>query len=164
MIESIFSILERAKQSVPVNLKQLCDELGIKLIYTTNPTSNAGGYIECDNGEYTIYVDANAHPNRQRFTIAHELGHFFLHRDTLNSASHGVVRMDRDSDTTVNHLNTSDRIKETQANRFAAELLVPLEKLEDYNRKLNGDSGDLARIFEVSEDAMNIRMRSLRSH
>src|SRR6202030_4863019 len=68
-------------------------------------------------------VNSLQHPNRQRFTIAHECGHLVLHRDLITHVVHidkkfPVLRRDDKSAT------GSERI-EIQANQFAAELTMP---------------------------------------
>lgn len=159
MVESIFSILDRAKKTVPVDLYKLCDDLGIQLEVTNLSEHDECGYIKYCNENCKIVVDASSSKNRQRFTIAHELGHFFLHRDILEASS--SKRLNRNT-TGSAHNDYMNKVQETQANKFAAELLVPTDKLIEYSDKLNGDTTDLARIFEVSEQAMDIRKRSIR--
>ena len=62
-----------------------------------------------------IRVKAGQHPHRQRFTIAHEIGHFVLHPLVRHDRQHSV------RDFSIWH----DASEEAEANLFAAELLMP---------------------------------------
>jgi Zn-dependent peptidase ImmA (M78 family) len=112
------------------------------------------------NGNSVIVVNASHHPNRQRFTLAHELAHHVLHRDYLTENVH--------VDTTVLTRNErsstgADR-KEVEANAFAAELLMPQPQLRRLGKvDVNDDVklADLARTFKVSPTAMAIRLENL---
>lgn len=93
---------------------------------------------------------------RQRFTIAHELGHFFMHpnKDTF-------------VDFRDNKKNIARGIKEIQANQFAAALLMPRKFIEKdvKNFKETGFNDEaikfLAQKYHVSEDAMSFRLINL---
>lgn len=92
-----------------------------------------------------IVVNASEVPWRQRFTVAHEIGHIFLH--PLGQAF-------RDETFSGNE-------QERQANAFASALLMPLWMVEPYAAKYGADSGRIASVFQVSEQAMNIRLGNL---
>jgi Zn-dependent peptidase ImmA (M78 family) len=97
-------------------------------------------------------------PNRQRFTLAHEIGHVVLHRHILEGAVHvdRVLLRDRNSSTGTDQL-------EIQANAFASELLMPTDILENAlgGRQVvlddDADVAALAKKFRVSESAMRFR-------
>jgi Zn-dependent peptidase ImmA (M78 family) len=113
-----------------------------------------------------IGANKSNHPNRQRFTIAHELGHYFLH------AGHTVLDEGRLA-YTVN-LRNSESSKgedndEREANLFAAELLMPAkflrEDLDGVELDLLEDSkflSDLANKYRVSLQALTFRLTYLR--
>jgi Zn-dependent peptidase ImmA (M78 family) len=95
-------------------------------------------------------------PNRQRFTIAHELGHLLLHKDE--------VHIDRAFRNSIS--SQAIDANEIEANRFAAELLMPfhLLKNEDIsNIDVEDESSlrDLARKFKVSLQAMTLRVTNI---
>lgn len=97
-------------------------------------------------GDFILaYDDVSSNWQRMRFTIAHELGHFFLgHYDFENS-----------SDIIVDgKLGLSDHesyvVYEQEANYFAKRLLVPTPVLMDVNSKMPVDSYSLSSIFQVS--------------
>jgi Zn-dependent peptidase ImmA (M78 family) len=73
---------------------------------------------------WAIVVNKSHAMVRKRFTVAHELGHLFLHGYTAPHADRGFLirlRSARASDGTV--------AEEIEANQFAAELLMPKEAL-----------------------------------
>src|SRR6266576_3628118 len=89
----------------------------------------SGALIPLGDNEWAILVNAQHHPNRQRFTIAHELGHLLLHGyKTPHADTQFRFRDARSSEGSV--------LEEIQANQFAAELLMPsamLKKSVDRN-------------------------------
>jgi Zn-dependent peptidase ImmA (M78 family) len=92
-----------------------------------------------------IWVRSGDAPHRQRFTIAHELGHLLLHE------AGAEYRDDTFRGTP----------KEYEANAFAADLLMPLWMLDPAAAKWGRHPGYLAQIFGVSEQAMSIRLGRL---
>jgi Zn-dependent peptidase ImmA (M78 family) len=73
-----------------------------------------------------IGVNPAHHLNRQRFTIAHELGHYFLHEGLEEHVDQNFRVEWRNADT-----SRAVNWQKIQANRFAAELLMPTSFLED---------------------------------
>lgn len=104
----------------------------------------------------TIYVnaaEARRSPERARFTVAHELGHWFLHAKTANVA--GFQRFCRDEDLQAH------RHQEGEANQFAAALLMPEELLRERAAATNFNLALLAKRFDVSVPAMRLRLTTL---
>lgn len=99
---------------------------------------------------FAIYINSADHPNRRRFTHAHELAHFILHRDLIES---GVT------DDTMYQSGLSNYY-EVQANKMAADILMPIRLVKIWaNRQLN--IKELAETFQVSPEAMRIRIESI---
>jgi len=127
------------------------------------------GFVLRDGRRTIIGVNTRTSPRRQRFTIAHEIGHFLLHEGKPLIVDHSV-RIDwRDE---VSAMATDDQ--EIMANAFAAALLMPAEliftHLEQYvaniaktDRQLTRDDliTQLARTFDVSTEAMGYRLINL---
>lgn len=118
------------------------------------------------DGKPEIVINKDSGVDRRRFTIAHELGHFFLHNkqtihvDDLDTAEMVFYRDENSSQAT--HLN------EIQANQFAAELLMPRESIIENIKKLRANNiglseivGLLADQYQVSVTAMAIRVSNL---
>ncbi len=102
----------------------------------------------------TIYVNSDDHPNRQAFTIAHELGHYVL--DHKPSEYDFLPRQ-------VTVVNSSPEEKE--ANCFAANLLIPKDMLDEaikkYSLNITNDIDVLANLFGVSKEFMKYRIDGL---
>jgi Zn-dependent peptidase ImmA (M78 family) len=104
-----------------------------------------------------IAVNARHHPNRQRFTIAHELGHLYLHQDQPGMFVDDVI-----VDFRVDSANPDP--KELEANTFAANLLMPSDLLRADLRLQPVDPFDeesvlqMARRYGVSQQALTIRL------
>jgi Zn-dependent peptidase ImmA (M78 family) len=176
--EKILEIEKRARKvsnaagefSTAVDLEKvvIAHELTIK----KKPMEDAvSGFLMAKGNSGIIVVNQNHHPNRQRFTIAHEIGHFFLHHkkqaaqrlfyDTKISM---YPRADSSSSFAEQSETTPEQ--EHQANVFASALLMPKDKIEEiFIRKgMVGDESDismLATYFQVSEIAMSIRLKNL---
>lgn len=105
-----------------------------------------------DAAEWGIFVNPDAGPERRRFTIAHELGHFVLHR-----ARQGSFRCDKES---VHFGLDTAAVIEREADEFASNILMPGDVVRDAiaNRRIDLKVlSDLAKTFEVSFEALCIR-------
>ena len=96
-----------------------------------------------------IFLPHVTSSRRDRFTIAHEVGHYFIHylhpqRDSVASFGRGER----------NHV-------ETQANVFASSLLMPEQAFRQVYERHNGDAFAVARILEVSPAAVEVRAEIL---
>ena len=67
----------------PVPVEKIAAALGAKIKYAPYEGEIAG-MLARGNGEVVIGVNSLHHPNRQRFTIAHELGHLLLHNEDVH--------------------------------------------------------------------------------
>jgi hypothetical protein len=147
--------LEAFRREAPVNLGSLAKELGLEVFQSTLPP-HISGLIEPSPSAPSGYrIKLNRHdPHvRQRFTLAHEIAHFLLHRFEIGR---GVV------DDTMYRSNLSDR-KEVEANRLAAQIIMPHELVSTERSKLGNIPYDamidkLSQKFKVSKDAMRIRI------
>ena len=144
-------------KTTPVPVEEVASRTQIKI--SRAPSRDFSGLLIRKDGHALIGVNSDEAPFRQRFTIAHELGHFYLHPQKDAFVDYR------------NHKNTkTDRvttIKERQANMFAAALLMPRKNLiRDFAKLAKGLSDDevsavLARRYEVSDDAMRFRLKNL---
>jgi len=115
-----------------------------------------------DTQKFSIVINSNKPQTRQNFTIAHELGHYFLHSEILREEKIIV-----DDDTFIENKRVLYRMDEarrneveTQANNFAAALLMPRELVVDAWKRID-DLQECAKIFGVSTTAMTIRLERL---
>lgn len=149
--------------SRPVALDEIIRHYGI-LQVELPANADIFGAIVRQHGQVVIAVNPNQHPNRQRFTIAHELGHFFSHE---YEKEEDVEHVDGDFRLHWRNGASSQGVdwNEIEANRFAASLLMPYELLrQDIDRCLTIDRGTiqhLASLYKVSRLAMQFRLINL---
>lgn len=123
--------------------------LGGDIKYTDSPKDSAGGSISVvSRDNFTIYLSKATSHKRDVFTIAHELGHYFLHSRL------GEVKI---------NANRSEDIDEAEreANSFAAAFLMPEAKVRELYVEKEGNISALAEAFNVSLSAMNWRCINL---
>lgn len=112
------------------------------------------GMLLCEPKQiYVSAPEARRAPGRRRFTIAHELGHWYLHAKQGSDESYR--RYCRGPD-----LN-STRSQEGEANEFANALLMPEVLLAEAAVRLHKNIPLLARHFDVSVPAMRLRLLML---
>ena len=104
-------------------------------------------------------AEAERSQGRERFTIAHELGHFLLHSDESTSSSIFFACRAKDIHSTTS--SQKKRGKEAEANRFAAELLMPKQLVEKLAHQWKSSIPKMANLFDVSAEAMGIRLTQL---
>lgn len=153
--------------SLPVPVEKIAKALGIQIRFSPLD-DELSGMIYIKDGVPIIGVNSLHHPNRQRFTIAHEIAHFKLHHDIISQEVHvdkkfAVLMRDSTSKTGENSI-------EVQANRFAAELLIPQSLLE---KEIEGKIFDIeddtlfdtiAKKFKVSRQMLEHRIRNMFKH
>ncbi len=151
MLSEQLSIIKGHQKQAPVEVVPIAQELGMDVYRVPGWPDNLSGMIRLapeDDERYAIYVNGDHHLNRRRFTIAHETAHFVLHKNQIGD---GIV------DDALYRSGLSNRI-EAQANRLAAEILMPWHLLDPYIDTGIDDVGQLAKIFVVSRSAMSIRL------
>lgn len=135
----------------------------LEIHHTDIEDDTVSGVTLLEKGKYTILINSTKPDTRQHFTLGHELGHYYLHKNLLNSAN-GIVDKDIWVDV-PNMLFRADDTEgdtriETEANIFAASLLMP-EELVRRAWEAFGSIEECARIFKVSVVAMSIRLTRL---
>ncbi|WP_420863582.1 ImmA/IrrE family metallo-endopeptidase [Algirhabdus cladophorae] len=152
------SIVKDYASRLPVDVVGIIQDLRID--YVEQPMAKeSSGRIDYSDPFCTITVNSNESSQRRRFTAAHELGHYLLHRDLLDGKQH----LDRlfsqgGRDNPYGPLSPSH---EVQANKFAADLLMPAGSLRaKYNADLD-NVPEMAELCGVSVAAMKIRLKSL---
>lgn len=151
-----WEILNDARESVPVPVKSIPAMLGLKL-RAAFLGSGISGMLEKKGDSFLLTVNATDPDTRQRFTLAHELGHYMLHRHLVGDGLDDD-RAYRSTEVGKYHNTLIGPKEETEANKFAANLLMPREAINRERVRLNDDVSEMARLFGVSEHAMSIRM------
>lgn len=131
------------------DLKSLVSKLGGVLDYEPWEEATEGGSLEVnpEKKSFRLRISPYVGALRNRFTIAHELGHYFLHSEVgkkpIQARREGTGRV------------------EWEANWFAAGFLMPAESFKEDWKRHRGDMGALIGIYQVSEAVIEIRRESL---
>jgi Zn-dependent peptidase ImmA (M78 family) len=148
-----------------VDVRRIARHLGAR-VFEMDLDDVSGMLISRPASPPCIIVNATHHEVRKRFTIAHELGHLYLR----HQAQHGAqVHVDRGNYISFRNKRSeagTDSI-EIEANQFAAVLLMPTALMRseadkiDRHRLMDDHVEDLACRFQVSLQAMTIRLNAL---
>lgn len=142
-------IISRFHESIPVNIFALCEAIGVNVQVHNDMPSSLSGFILKKDDIYHIYCNGKEPATRQRFTVAHELSHFLLHKALLG---------DKYPENFLLRGGLSNK-QETEANKLAAQLLMPYPKIDEYIETHDSFSiADMAKDFDVSSQAMSIRL------
>ena len=143
---------------IPVPIKEIAHAVGIIDIQPITTAGFEGGLIaKDDKSSGSILFNQSSTPQRQKFTIGHELGHFLnsWHRPD----EHGQIMCTAANMIMANFAKDNKRQKmEVEANQFSAELLMPSTLLRADIRRLKAPEIDhivtLAKKYDVSKEAM----------
>ena len=154
---SALNVLRRHPVDMPVNVVQVARALGIRVLVTTfRGDKNLAGMIEKRKDQGTIWVNELDARVRQRFTVAHELGHWILG----DLASTGT--WEEPEQAVAYRLEESlGSFPERRANAFAAAMLMPAPWVNAWIEHGVRSPETLAELFEVSQQAMEIRLKTL---
>ncbi len=141
----------------PVDVDAVAKRLGLAIVRTPLG-GDISGLLITKGGTTTICVEASHHEHRQRFTVAHEIGHHVLGHHFAGEHVH----VDRVSMRNGKSSEGSD-VREIEANQFAACLLMPEQLVHEKmrvlaSRDLENVVKQLARAFKVSEQALAFRL------
>ncbi|MFA6017670.1 MAG: ImmA/IrrE family metallo-endopeptidase [Patescibacteria group bacterium] len=147
------ALKKSACKETPVSVEQVAKSFGLEVIAFPFH-QKISGVLKKEEG--IIAINKNHHPVRQRFTSAHELGHFLL--------GHGMEDISEDDDYNeiIDDSFAKPKLKEREANLFASALLMPADWVKDAIKKEGMDIDRLAPIFGVSKQAMTIRLLALK--
>lgn len=157
-IENLFKkknkqdVYNKYKETYPLPLEELVEELGIKVEYKFSDDGIAGFY----DGNKTIYINKGHPPVRQRFSLSHELGHYLM--DHGSSFRQSLVVYDAE-----------EKRKERNANLFARSILMPIDEIDKFLQTFKDkiEKGEipftqsLVKKFGVSIDALKVRLMTL---
>ena len=153
---------------IPINVEGLIRFHGADLDKNADLPEGVLGQIEKKaDGKYKISIQKNDHYFRKRFTMAHELGHFLLHKDKIGEGLDDSKMYRALYRRGINI--TSD--EETEANKYAALTLMPEDYVLYFMKEKGAVTGsgeineevvrDIAATFQVSPKAMEIRIKNL---
>jgi Zn-dependent peptidase ImmA (M78 family) len=156
-------ILDRFGSKIPIKIDAIVKAHDIEIFEDNELESFVSGILMMKAGRVGLVINHYHSESRKRFTIAHELGHYLLHRDTSSvfidetPLFYRGARSERDVDT-----------REVEANVFAAELLMPEEavradlKAAPARAKDSVAIGKMATRYGVSGTAMQYRLQQLK--
>ena len=128
----------------PIDVEAIANAMGLRIIKTPEP--GWSGALDLRYDPPVIWLDEKENVLRNRFTIAHELGHLIKH------SIPGVKEVFRDS-------NFRKDFQDSQANKWAANLLMPPGVVLAVQRKKS--IAELVDIFQVSKAAMGYMLMKL---
>lgn len=156
--------------SIPVDIEGICNFQNIKLVKSNSEDDFVGKVTQTGRGEVTIVINMNKNIYwpRYRFTLAHEIAHFNLH------LREGMLQEYEDSELTLLRKEDNWSPQEAEANRFAAQLLMPAMKIIEEaqhiiteKRREGGivERKEFVRVmanrFDVSNMAMEFRLLNM---
>lgn len=149
-------VAERYMNEAPVRLGALARELGLAVKLSSLPNGVSGQISRLAQGEYRVRLNRFHGRERQRFTLAHEIAHFLLHRSEIDQRRNGIV------DNALYRSGVPEPM-EFEANRLAADLIMPDRLIKAERRSLIDLNPEelvdrMAKIFAVSKVAMEIRL------
>ena len=135
-------------------ISKILEKENIKLMDFDIGNDDVSGAILIDNGNTQILVNSKDKRTRRRFTVAHELGHYYLHREQFQQ-----------DEAFIDYRDGSKNKRELEADYFAGYLLAPTEKIEEIYcvlKKIYSEISDritwLSERFNVSRNAMYVRL------
>ena len=139
--------------SPPIPPRDIAEENGVHVLFVDfgKHAETVSGLV--DFSKARLYVNGSDKFERQSFTIAHELGHWLLHKDLYDADPERYNVLPRFSDP------FRDDPLEQEANRFAASLLIPRRLLVPV---LHAPVSKLSKIFMVKRAMMERRIRDVR--
>jgi Zn-dependent peptidase ImmA (M78 family) len=161
------------KLVAPIDVDEIARILGITVEYDVSLESkNIIGEISFPEGVPLVKINPfqNTYDPRRRFTLAHEIGHYCLHSLVTKQGF-------SDSQKTMSRSESFWNSKESEANSFAAQLLMPKSLLikegnriiDDYKESTESTGMPvskfvevMAHLFGVSNKAMEYRLKNLR--
>ena len=135
-------IIRKYQISYPIKLGLLAKDLGLIVKSATLPANISGEIKEHKNSEIIIKINRHDVKARQRYTLAHEIAHFLLHRHLLGDGISDDVLYRSKQSSTVEH----------EANRLAADILMPAEMIIPLYEKHKADRKDTGIYEAIAEE------------
>lgn len=148
-MQNISTILQNHSDKLPINIVAIARDLEVEVYAATLHDATSGLIKKTEAGGYAIFVNDKHSTERKRFTIAHELAHFILHKEHIGDGIYDDAL----------YRSGLQNWMEAEANKLAADLLMPthhVKRLRDDSRFNTVKS--IAKEFRVSEQAMAIRL------
>lgn len=142
------SLKESGVVRPPTNLERICNEIGVQVHYHCTEGME-DSFMFLHHSVYHIVIAISGYQTRDRWSLAHELGHILLGHCNL----YKVDTLDKD------FLTEAERyILDREADIFAEELLMPIQWVEKHR---DSSINQLRKVFNVSKEAITIRINNL---
>ena len=155
LAEEVKDAIRSHQGDLPIKLSALARDMDIELKAATLGVGISGEIRPADGDPTRFVIRVNRHDasRRQRFTVAHEIAHYLLHRDQIGTGLRDDV---------LYRSKLSDS-REAEANRLAADILMPAGLVKEWLDnarllKVEDVVGYLADRFDVSEASMRIKL------
>lgn len=144
-------------KEIPIEIEEIIEiKLKIKIIPVPNLMNQCGMDAQITSDFSAIYVDQGNYENntnRFRFSLAHELGHFILHKNFYKNLK--ITNL-ADILAFINEINTREYSNlETQANKFANYFLIPREELSKIRSEVIKEVSRKHNIKNIDEKTLN---------
>ncbi|MDE5616066.1 MAG: ImmA/IrrE family metallo-endopeptidase [Alphaproteobacteria bacterium] len=149
-IKEVWSMAQKEKKTEPLDIKWVVENLFSLKIMERDLGEKASGFLNILDDRWCIFVNKFENERRKRFTIAHELGHFLLHKDKQSIPKDIIFFRDENTDQV-----------EQEANNFASEFLMPEHKIYEYINEGYNTISALADKFCLSTPAVRYRLYKL---
>lgn len=147
-IEQKADEIRKYSKTFPISVLEIANALGLSVLQFAPKENGVSGML--DRRTNTIYINQNDSPARKRFSVAHEIGHFVLHKKD------GAFISYRNNVSSLGY-----EIEEIEANHFAATLLMPEKDVITTFKDFSCDIDDAARFLNVSRSALANRLEYL---
>ncbi len=149
---------EKGGGAVPVPIVRIAQKLGLQIYEMAMPKMNESvpsGILTQMENKWVVILNQDDSPTRKRFTVAHEIGHFLLHK------GRGFIDDFSAGETFYRNVEENQTLEiEKEANLFAAAVLMPEQKLKEIWPSCNNPA-EAAEKFNVSEVSMTYRLKNL---
>ncbi|WP_084640185.1 ImmA/IrrE family metallo-endopeptidase [Kaistia adipata] len=155
-----FTEIAKRHLGPPVNIEAIIRGMGIELDKKADLDEEIAGQLaKLPDGKFKISINKSDTYYRQRFTMAHELGHYLLHAHLIGD---GVddSKAYRSVPTGQFYNEAITRLEETQANQFASRLLLPKSVVTKLAR-VGATIKDISVQLQASIPATQIRLSAL---
>jgi hypothetical protein len=149
--------------NLPIDLLEICDMFGLECIFGSDPSMAEEGTTKfCGEGDFYVFINTHntdcvdgfsnnqTKRRRQRFTLAHELAH-------CTYKSHSDLKLQQNLGAASNpHAKSYIKVREDQANQFAAHLLVPRKAFKTFSRSVSGN--DIATLIQLASEQFDVSL------
>jgi Zn-dependent peptidase ImmA (M78 family) len=138
----------------PVDPVKIARDLGIDVLEVEFEPNVAGAIFKEPGQDPTIFINATDSASRQRFTVAHELGHYVMHADEPDAFDYV------DNRSAVSGADDHASPVERFADAFAASFLMPAKEVNRLMKEKYTPT-QISAYFGVSQDAAYLRLKQL---